>query len=512
MIERFYMKACLSFDEVELELTKGLIVFSGPSGSGKSVLMRAILGSVGFEDALAQISESSVLWQINEEKNGFSNEETNVFKQVKKEKVRYFFNQQVISKRALQKISKTYLRHLSLKDYSDFEQEKMLDILDDKIKLSDAHYANKLENYRTEYVNYKKIVHQLKQLQEKEKNIEDLKEYAAFELSKIKSIDPKPDEYEHLQEIKKSLSQKDKVEEKIEEAEAIFLYENRVADVLNNLDIDTGFFDDALNELRGHFDKARSSFDEIENIDIETLLDRLEQLSDLNRRYGSIEEALLYAEQKRQEIEQYDNFEEEKSRLAKELSRLLNLLEAEAKEISLKRSEVVQDVNNSINSYLHELYLNGAELTLGTTAFSHYGQDSISFKLQGAPLEKISSGEFNRLRLALLAVKSESMKELGGVLMLDEIDANLSGEESMSVARVLQKLSKTFQIFVISHQPQLTSMGDQHFLITKDETSMARELSTEERIDEIARMISGEKVSAEALVFAKELLESAQCA
>ena len=93
--------------------------------------------------------------------------------------------------------------------------------------------------------------------------------------------------------------------------------------------------------------------------------------------------------------------------------------------------------------------------------------------------------------------------------MLDEIDANLSGEESMSVARVLRQLSKHFQIFVISHQPQLTSMGEQHFMVEKGEESTVRELSLNERIEEIARMISGETVTTEAKNFAKELLESA---
>jgi len=94
-------------------------------------------------------------------------------------------------------------------------------------------------------------------------------------------------------------------------------------------------------------------------------------------------------------------------------------------------------------------------------------------------------------------------------LMLDEIDANLSGEESMSVAKVLKKLAKHFQIFVISHQPQLTSMGDQHFLIYKDgNISHTKELNFNERIDEIARIISGDSISKEAKKFAKELLEA----
>lgn len=99
------------------------------------------------------------------------------------------------------------------------------------------------------------------------------------------------------------------------------------------------------------------------------------------------------------------------------------------------------------------------------------------------------------------------MVDNGGVLMLDEIDANLSGEESMSVAKVLRHLSRGYQIFVISHQPQLTSMGDQHFLVYKEGDSSVRALSELERIEEIARIISGEGISDEAIGFARDLFE-----
>ena len=127
--------------------------------------------------------------------------------------------------------------------------------------------------------------------------------------------------------------------------------------------------------------------------------------------------------------------------------------------------------------------------------------------MAGTKLDRLSSGEFNRLRLALLALGVESMQSGGGVLMLDEIDANLSGEESMSVAKVLRHLSTHYQIFVISHQPQLTSMGEQHFLIYKDDESRVRELNPLERIEEIARIISGDSVSEEARGFARDLFE-----
>ncbi|MCJ7764852.1 MAG: ATPase, partial [Thiovulaceae bacterium] len=225
------------------------------------------------------------------------------------------------------------------------------------------------------------------------------------------------------------------------------------------------------------------------------------------------EEALEYRDKKAEELKKYENFDFEKERLSKEVDRLYKELTALAGDISQKRSKALLDVNDAINGYLKQLYLSGAQLSLSPGDFTANGQDRLEFNLKGASLEKVSAGEFNRLRLALLTLQSESMQGQGGVLMLDEIDANLSGEESMSVARVLRQLAKHFQIFVISHQPQLTSMGEQHFLIEKDQESRVRELSLEERIEEIARMISGETITSEARSFAKELLVSAsKCA
>ena len=92
-------------------------------------------------------------------------------------------------------------------------------------------------------------------------------------------------------------------------------------------------------------------------------------------------------------------------------------------------------------------------------------------------------------------------------MFLDEIDANLSGKESESIAKVLAQLSKSYQIFAISHQPQLSATAHQHFMVKKiDNKSTVQLLNTEERVSVIARMISGENITNEALEFAKKLL------
>jgi DNA repair protein RecN (Recombination protein N) len=509
MIERFYVKDYLSFNEIELNLHSGLIVFTGPSGSGKSILMESILSSLGVSSCEASLCESSVGWDIDLDNFGIHSDDINVFKHIKKEKSRYFINNQSLSKRAMFSIASKYLRHLSLKDFSDFENENLLSILDNRAGLKSKGIFKLLSKYKTAYKEYIQIKKELLEIEEKEKKIVELKEFAIFEINKIEDINPVLKEDEELLKIKKELSRKEKVLENLEVAREVFNYEHLVSTALNSLDVDSSFFDDTMNELRSVFDSSNENFSALDNVDIEDILDRIEELSTLKRRYGSLEEAITYKECKKEELTKYENIEIEKNNLSLKYEKLSLEVKTLAHEISEVRNKELSSLNSLLNSYLKDLYLREAELSLSTCEYGVIGCDRLNIKLNSTQLQKISTGEFNRLRLAILTLKSEFMNKNGGVLMLDEIDANLSGEESMSVAKVLKKLSNHFQIFVISHQPQLTSMGDQHFLVYKDgNISKIKELNFNEKVDEIARIISGESISDEAKGFAKELLEA----
>lgn len=510
MIERFYLKDYLSFEESELELESGLVVFTGPSGSGKSILMNSILSSLGGASCDAAICESSVTWSINAEDIGIENDEINVFKHIKKDKSRYFVNNQSLSKKAIGELTSGYLRHLSLKDFSDFENENLLAILDDRIAQKSKTIRNLKSEYRASYLEYIDVKKKLHVIEEEEKKIVELKEFTAFEIKKIDDVNPTIGEDEELSKIKKELTRKEKVLESLASAMDIFNSEHLVSSALETLDIDSSFFDDSMNELRAVFDTAQERFSALEDIDVEEVLNRIEEISGMKRRYGSIEEALAYKEQKKLELEKYENIEIEKSALEENYKQLSQKIASLADEISALHVSAISAFETALNGYLKSLYLANATVTLESLDnYALYGQDMMSIKLNNTDLSKISTGEFNRLRLAILALKSEFMSKNGGILMLDEIDANLSGEESMSVAKVLRQLSKHFQIFVISHQPQLTSMGNQHFLVYKDGTiSKTKELNFDEKVDEIARIISGENISDEAKRFARELLEA----
>lgn len=511
MIERFYLKDYLSFREVELNLAPGLVVFTGPSGSGKSILMNSILSSLGASSCEASLCESSVSWQLNLDDMGIENDEINVFKHIKKEKSRYFINNQSISKKSIADIGSSYLRHLSLKDYSDFENDNLLSILDKRIEHKTAAFKEIKQEFQESFAQYKEVKQELEKIEAEEKKIVELKEFATFEIQKIADVDPKEGEDEELLAVKKELSKKEKVLESIESAKSLFDNEHHVFSTLDLLDVESSFFDDAMNELRVVLDNAEERFSALDDVDVEEVLNRIEELSNLKRRYGSIEEALEYKAQKQKELEGYENIEITKDELVAKYKVLEKNVTDLAEKMSESRHVEIKLFNDDLNKYLKELYLQNANVSLHETKLNMLGKDEMELKLNATALQKVSTGEFNRLRLAILALKSEFMSKNGGVLMLDEIDANLSGEESMSVAKVLRQLAKHFQIFVISHQPQLTSMGDQHFLIHKsDDESFAKELDFENRIEEIARIISGESITKEAKKFAKELLEASK--
>jgi len=512
MIERFYLKEYLSFKEVELNLACGLVVFTGPSGSGKSILMNSLLASLGASSCEASLCESSVTWELDSESIGIENDDINVFKHIKKDKSRYFINNQTVSKKAMAELGSRYLRHLSLKDFSDFENENLISILDERIqnKSKDIHAIT--SEYKAIFEEHKRLKQELDKIEEEEKRIVELKEFASFEIKKIEDISPLPAEDEELLEIKKELSRKEKVIEHIGAANAIFEHEHKVFAALDTLDVNSAFFDDAMNELRVVLDAAQERLSALDDVDIEEVLNRIEELSGLKRRYGSIEEALLYKEQKKKELAEYENIEITKSDLQERYKVVATKLKDLAATLTELRHVEIDSFKIDLNRYLKELYLREAEVKIEESDYTLSGKDTISLRLNSTELQKISTGEFNRLRLSILALKSEYMSKNGGVLMLDEIDANLSGEESMSVAKVLRQLSRHFQIFVISHQPQLTSMGDQHFLVYKEgDESFVRELEFNDKVDEVARIISGDKVSKEAKIFAKELLEANRC-
>ena len=509
MINRVYLKDCLSFEEVDLEFKKGLNIFTGPSGAGKSILMQAILSLFALADVKANLGE--VLLnnsKIDDETYDLSSDDDIIIKSIKKDKVRYFLNNQSVSKKNLSDFSFKLIKHLNLKDTSEFDSLKLLDFLDRLTIQKNSDFKTIKDEFNISYKEFQETKKELQKILDDESKLEDLKEFAKFEIDKIEQINPTIDEYEELNLIKKKLAKKEKIEVAIKKASGIMEFNHSVTSALELMEVDSSFFDETMNELNNIFEKFSDSLHELDDVNIENVLDRIEKLSALQKRFGSVEECLKYKEQKKLELESYENIFFQKEKLEERFENLNKQLYILAKQILDFRKESSIILEEKINEYLKFLYLSDAKIILNEKELDSTGVDEVIFELNGVSLDTISSGEYNRLRLALLTSMSEFDIVDNGILFLDEIDANLSGKESDAISKVLNKLSDSYQIFAISHQPQLTSSANQHFLVDKiDGKSFVKELNNQERMTEIARMISGEKVTLEALEFAKNLFK-----
>lgn len=504
MISRVYIKNYLSFDEVELNFAPGLSVFSGVSGAGKSVLMGAILAVLGYKDSEAKLIEADIDAKLDMSEFGIIGDEINTFKVIKDKSVRYFINNQSISKKNLLSIASSHLKYLSAKNISEFANDRLLGVID--FLIDDSHFAETMNKFRIKFNEFIDVQKELDKISDDEKKLNDLKEFASFEIGKISDINPKIGEFEELLLIKKRLSKKDKIQEAWVKADLIFNYEKAVLDALNLSDVDSSFFSDAINELR--LARNSVSFDDLEDVDIEGVLDRIESLNSLIKRYGSIQEALEVLQKRQAELDRYNKIEFEKNELKQRYDSLNKEVTDLANKISNMRKNVLGKFSEYINNYLAELYMPAVSIELSKKSLDYLGFDEVSVSLNSANLKNLSSGEINRLRLAFIATEVNITKFGSGVLILDEIDANLSGKEAMSIANVLLELAKYYQIFAISHQPQLSSKANSHFVVQKDinNISSVKLLNKEERVKELSRMISGKIISDQAVEFAKKLL------
>jgi len=507
MLNRLYLRDLILFDEVELELDRGLVVLSGPSGAGKSLLMNSILSSFGYSVAEATLCEIRIDKPSNLESEAYELEDEITIKTLKKGRVRYYINGQNISKKSINSLVSPFVQYLSIRDKSGFESRELIGLIDDSLLSHNKSFKKMQKEYKKRYLNYKIKVNELNRIKQDESKLAELIEFANFEIEKISTIDPKVGEDGELLKVKHQLSRIDKVNEALEQASGIFSIEESISEVYRLLDKDDSGFVDMMNQLRADFEDIESLSDELAEVDIEVVLDRLEQISYLKNRYGSIEEALKYADSKRKELLGYQNIKRDKSMLDSFLVLEFSELNTIANRISIERKKEALKIERELAKYLAELKLPPLQFTFVGVGLNELGVDSVDVNLDGSKATTLSGGEFNRVRLALMVVAISSTKD-GGVLILDEIDANVSGDESIAIANMIVKLSSVYQIFAISHQAHLASKANQHILVSKrDGRSSAVILDRDARVDEVARIIGGEKPNVEAMQFSRKLLE-----
>jgi DNA repair protein RecN (Recombination protein N) len=507
MINRIYIKELLSFKEVDLEISPGLIVITGPSGAGKSVLINAVLANFGLQNAEAKICEIELNKPKDFKLENYEIDDDFLFiKSIKKDRVRYLLNSQNISKKALKEAFKNYVLYLSVRDKGEFDSNSLLEMLDNYLINTDKNYFNLLNDYNLDYKKLKQKEQELNDILQKIKQSDQRVEFLKFEIQKIKNLNPKVGEYEELLKIKKQLSKLDKINELATKVNEIFSYEDAVIELFNMLDKDSSYFSDTMNNLRSELEDINTLASELDEINIEEVLDRLEELASLIKRFGSIKEALRYLKECEEELNSFEVIQEDLTSLKNEINTLKEKLLNSANEISKKRKSASSEIEKKISNYLKELKLPGVKFIFSKQELAKNGVDLVELTIKDTKTSNLSGGEFNRLRLALLSATTGNAKK-DNIIILDEIDANVSGDESIAIANMIKNLSKSYQVFAISHQPHLSAKANTHILVTKtNDTSSAKILDKEQRVKEIARIVGGENLNKESIEFAKKLI------
>ena len=280
--------------------------------------------------------------------------------------------------------------------------------------------------------------------------------------------------------------------------------------------------DEAAHALRHYLERLEADparLDEVES--------RMAALEKLKRKYGaSVEEVLQFLSDVKRDLAVVETSSERRDTLRKQTTDLARAYEAAAKKLTAKRKESAKQLARRVETELAALAMEKTrvEIRIEPTSWSADGADAIAFLIapnQGEelkPLEKIASGgELSRVALALKTCTAPAKSPAQTVprrLVFDEVDAGVGGGAAESVGRRLKKLSRSSQVICVTHLAQIAGFADHHYYVEKHVAkgrtfASIEELSTEERTREIGRMLSGERVTPEALKQAEQLLKLA---
>lgn len=310
----------------------------------------------------------------------------------------------------------------------------------------------------------------------------------------------------------------DLLENAVSALETLLPYNSGAKEIFEKLQNMTYDLDDTAAYIRDLKDSS-----ELDEIDINEVESRLELLSRLKRKYGeSVAEILEKCAEMQQELYGIENADYIEQQLKKELAEQQEQLQKKADELTKIRSKHAKLLEQAVMQELTDLDMAKTKFAVSLTpcGFTPNGQEKIEFLIAPnsgedlKPLFKIASGgELSRIILALKAVLAEA--DPVSTMIFDEVDTGVSGRAAQKIAEKLKKLSETKQIFVITHLAQVAAFGTCHYRIRKEEKngktfSNILLLDENGRVQELARIMSGTKITESSMEAAKELLQIAK--
>jgi DNA repair protein RecN (Recombination protein N) len=391
------------------------------------------------------------------------------------------------------------------------------------------------------YQQWLQVRRKLEDLHQNEQEKLRLLDLWRFQTNEIESVGLKPGEDEALESERRVLQNTTRLQESASAAfELLYESEESAISILrralkrideltridNSLDATSSglrqaeiAIEESAWTLRDYLDKLEGDPARLEDIE-----GRLDALDRLKRKYGgSLEKVLEFLEEVKAQLDQIENASEHQQALEKERARLSEEYERLAEQLSRERTQAAARLSRQVEAELKGLAMGGTrfQVSVKPGEWSTSGVDEIEFLVSPnrgeelRPMGKIASGgELSRISLALkTAIGDADSREDIHTLVFDEVDAGVGGAAAASVGRRLKALSNANQVICVTHLAQIAGFADHHYAVSKTEkkgrvTTEVQELDREQRAREIARMLSGETVTTEALKQAEQLMQA----
>jgi DNA repair protein RecN (Recombination protein N) len=553
MLKHLTIQNYALIDQLNIDLSNGLTIITGETGAGKSILLGAVslmLGQRADVQALQDKTKKCVVegsfdikdYQL---KNFFDTNEldyettTTIRREINPEgKSRAFVNDTPVNlsvlKDLVSKLIDVHSQHETLTlNNSDFQ-----------LSIVDAYAGNEklLTGYKAKYKEYKSIQQKLSELTEQENQSKKDLDYFQFQYNELDSAKLGSISQEKMEQELETLNNAESIKQGLSKAYAS-LNEGEV-NLLSSLNevrkiiSDMARFNDsikALNErLNSSYIELKDIAGEIENCEsiithdpgrIEELTGSLDEVYRLQQKHQvkTVEELVRIKNELSAKLSAISSLEEQISKLEKDLGKIRKEILQAAKTLSVKREEVIPKIEKEIKKMLADLGMPNAQLKINNRKLNDDevgsdGLDKINFLFsanKGGDLRELnkvaSGGELSRLMLSLKSLIAQ-LTALP-VIIFDEIDTGVSGDIADKMGIIMQKMAGSIQVITITHLPQIASKGKNHLFVHKEEETnktytRIRSLNKEERIQEIAKMLSKNNPTPAAIKNAKELLNA----
>ena len=553
MIKELIIKNIVLIKYLDIEFNKGLSVLTGETGTGKSILLDSlglILGNrVDFNlirkgeneasvTALFNVHDDHIVSHILNKYNINFENELLIRRNINSSgKSKCYINDILITRNALSEITDCLIEL-----QGQFEDRGLLNIKT-HLYLLDI-FSNHNHLIETTKKSFNKLVELKKEIEDtkiREKGITDDNEWIEESLNQLELLDPKLGEEEKLNQTKLFLNNREKIFIATNQAKTIIDDELGIEDLINKIFktfdnvklIDRFNINQAINivnkikvdveELKSIINNEVNEMSE-DNQNIEFINDRLHELRSQARKHNcSVDDLEKIKIKLKLKLDQIDNDKFMLNKLQKEYKNLKNEFISNSNLLSNSRRKSAINLSRKINDELPHLKLENANFKVKFEEVefenaSEMGIDKVTFLAStntGAdalPINKIASGgELSRFLLAIKVVLETVVHKR--TIIFDEIDSGIGGAAANAVGERLAKLGDNYQTMVVTHSPQVTSKGHYHYLVQKNNnnnniTTNVTQLNEKEKIEEIARMVSGSIITNEAREAASKLLNT----